>query len=378
MTHGMSLLSDKLSCSVDIIPNATHKAESRPGTLPVATLAENTHKHQNSILDALDPSTSRLFKLLYKYKIDEKFRGQHLSRHKKAKKLLKKVQKLKIYPELLQCLEEDNEHMGHEYLACLLRGEEYGGPEVIKQSKILCERLVEKATALDVKELQPYLIQNKLITIDEAEELSRHTKQNQANLLLTILKTKGPTAHYILTHQCLAKEPFHKDLYTFLTDSKPRDIPRSPDRLKPPKAIRTSSYYQSIKLVRQYQQMDKDKSQEANKLCLEVVNSENKPLEEKIAFLLESCVSHIVSDQLDLIEDIVEQAEDMCKTLDRKYTNVDCLRARCGWIMAWMYKNKKTMIKLSNTFTPVWGCFFFTFITRKKLFFLTIATDKFF
>ncbi len=88
------------------------------------------------MLDTLDPSTSRFFKLLYKYKIDE---DKQLTRHKKVEKLLKEVEKRENYLELLQCLEEDKEHMGHEYLACLLQGEEYGKPEVIKESKILCE-----------------------------------------------------------------------------------------------------------------------------------------------------------------------------------------------------------------------------------------------
>ena len=124
----------------------------------------------------------------------------------------------------------------------------------------------------------------------------------------------------------------------YLTGSNSGHIPLCPNHLKPPEAIRSSNYYKAMKQVRIYQQMGVDK---ASKFCLEVVDPESRPLEEKIAFLLESCVSHIVGDELKLVEDIIKQAEDMCT----ECSDLDCLRARCGWVKAWLCKRKRDYFK---------------------------------
>ncbi len=323
----------------------------QPNTMPVITedttsIGKNLKRHKEHILNSLD--SSKLYELYFKYRLDEE--NQTLPRRTKAEMLLTKIQDSGNYLELLERLEEDKEHMGHEYIASLLRGEGYGGAEEVKLSGTLCRRIMEKnikeaIPALDVITLLPFLLENKLVTRCEKEELEIHkTKEKRAQELLTILGTKGPTAHYIFVYKCLANEFYHEELYKLLTNGHATETPqqtavtkRHPRKLEPPEAITNEFYLQDMRKIRHYQQMGGEKLDEAEKLCLNMAESQETPLEAQIAFLLESCVTCMLKNNFELVQDRTEQAKVMCETLGN---NDACLKARCSWILAWLHRRK--------------------------------------
>lgn len=130
------------------------------------TIKENMEKHEKSIADSLDPS--QLYSLVCQVELDEEFMDASLSRRKKAKLLYKEILTRELYFDFLSSLEEDIEHMGHRYLVSLLRGTKFAPEEDIKESKMLFEKIQKNSTLvteeLDVKCLEPYLTQEKLIT----------------------------------------------------------------------------------------------------------------------------------------------------------------------------------------------------------------------
>ena len=113
--------------------------------------------------------------------------------------------------QFLECLEEEKSHLGHAYIASLLRGEEFRNEEEVGVSSRLKKRINQcmpsVVKGLDTHALAPYLSRDSLLTDDEHKLLidNGRAQNTRALNLLTILGTKGPTAHYTFT-RCLAEE----------------------------------------------------------------------------------------------------------------------------------------------------------------------------
>ncbi len=124
--------------------------------------------------------------------------------------------------DFLRCLEGEREHLGHEFAASLLRGEELAPATDVEESKRLFEqirkRMPEISDSVNLNALLPALYSKRLLTSSEAKLLNcPHVDVSNKVLRLfsTILVTKGPTA-YQLFADCLKEERqhlSHQDLY---------------------------------------------------------------------------------------------------------------------------------------------------------------------
>ena len=125
------------------------------------------------------------------------------------------------YARFLQCLREEREHLGHHHIANLLEGTKCDVHDV-NISRLTQQGIMNMgpmlSSYLSIKELLPSLRQNKLLTLSELELLHEDSALEnnlKVQTLLTILETKGPTAHLIFFH-CLEREKSHRgheDIY---------------------------------------------------------------------------------------------------------------------------------------------------------------------
>ena len=338
----------------------------------------NLKKNREAILRSLDPLYPSLYGLLDHYELAEEFTsGSEKNRRKMAERLLSKIEQSGDYRQFLDYLEEDydDEHTGHTYIISLLNGKQFGKMEVAKhiESETILKSITKKAgfviDQLDTKGLLPYLKSNKLVTRNEEEEMSLEGKtcRDKATRLLALLKTKGPTAHHIFLHNCLAeKDANHFHLYTLLTESNsantrkrkildlslisapPTKVPRPLDPLQLPEGIVAQRYLIKISGIRRnYSNAEPDilKTQ----LESEVKSAAN-PLEARIAFCLE--MSYFCAADIKQTKLIVFRAKEMMKKLDG--CNKQVLEVRYRLILGRCYricgKNDKARKHLDNAF----------------------------
>ncbi len=193
-------------------------------------LGSRLRNHQTAITQYLTPSHPTLYKLLSKYKLADLF-TQRPDRYQNAKDLIEEISMRTDYHEFLACLEEDHDtHLGHKYIASILKGESFKDEEKKhKESHRILEKIDQKSAfiieSLDIKHLRSQLFSCKLLTSKEMEEMMNNstTFQDKSKRFLTILKTKGPIAHYIFLHDCLAKVKKEstavQELYTLLSET---------------------------------------------------------------------------------------------------------------------------------------------------------------
>ena len=207
---------------------------------------------------------------------------------------------------------------------------------------------------LNVDALGPFLVEAELVTSNELEFLrqARHTMQDKAKSLLTMLKTKGPTAHFIVVYTCLGQERSHvahRELYKLLLEdwqsgtlSRAVQVTkRYPCSLELPKGIRTEKYFQQIRTMRKCHQIGGEKWRETEDMYNKVVTSPDSTLEVKIALTLESCTMYVIDNQPDVVISRVERARVMCAELHDKGRNMQALEGRCEWVLARLYRYLK-------------------------------------
>ncbi len=321
------------------------------------SIKENLIKHRDSILDCLNPS--QLCTLIQQFGLTDHINGKFMTRRKQATLLYEEVLNKSAYSDFLSNLEEDTEHMGHSYIVSLLRGTRFATDEEIQESEKLLEMINNNMQTVlrevDVKELEPYLIEQKLVTDDDTDELRSplNTKKDKARILLVILKTKGPKAHLLFVNKCLAMDPVHNDIYSLLKSTKKRKlsdpgiIPLSVKArkcatyfLEPLKGTTTERYVRIISQIRNYHQSgDQGSYRVAEELVTKELCSSLTPLEMKIALLLESCSPFIKNNQLEVLAR-VERARKMCNNLYSQGSNAQVLEGRCEWVLARMHKFK--------------------------------------
>ena len=342
------------------------------------TIRDNLTDHREAILHYLDPS--HLFKLLSELELDEISTSTQLTRHKQADILLDKVIEEEEYLKFLVELDVSTEHMGHKYIVSLLRGEEFAREEEIEQSEILKKCIGKESSLvirqLNVHELIPHLYSHELITSEERERLENltNTSQERARMLLTILKTKGPTAHFTFVHKCLAVEDRHlghRELYQLLTV--PRETrkrrasssctivsKRYPCLLDPPEGITTDTYIQKITKIREDTLKGGKMWEAAEAIVKREVDAPGNPLEMKIAILLESCNMCMLNRQPDEVVARVDRAREMCMSLYSQEGNAQVLEGRCEWVLARLYKFKgdfgKAKTHIDMAFTTIANC----------------------
>ncbi len=317
-------------------------------------LKENVIKHKEPILQSLLPS--QLWILVKKFGLAEEF--VTINRKKQATRLYGEVLKRGAYEDFLCSLEESTDHMGHSYIISLLKDAQFAPEKEIKESEIILKRINDHIDIIlrevCVKTLEPLLIEEKLVTDDELDELriTDKTPKQKVKILLVSLKTKGPKAHFIFLHKCLARaDPFHYKLFTLLaTNSKKRklcDPELAKDRKKkniyfvqPPEGITTERYIKTISQIRHcYQSENRDSWKVAEEIIAKELCSQDNPLEVNIAIILESCTPLITDNRLEEVLYKVEKAREMCKELCNKgCDHVQALEGRCEWVLARMHK----------------------------------------
>ena len=174
--------------------------------------------YKESICKSLNPS--QLFRLVCKFNLDDSFLSNCMSKDQQVEKLYTAVLKRQACSSFLKTLEEDTEHMGHRYIVSLLREEEFASEEKIQKSKELRTQILKNLhifmRRMNFSAILPFLSLEELMTDNEIEDLhvvSPHeTAQERAVKLLTILDSKGPTAHYIFVYKCLARHHCHREL----------------------------------------------------------------------------------------------------------------------------------------------------------------------
>ena len=358
--------------------NSSQTHEPSITTLPTeVTIKDNLTDHREVIIHYLDPSY--LFKLLFELELDEVCTGTGLTRKKQAEILLDKVIKERAYLKFLTELSKCMEHMGHRYIVSLLRGEEFAIEEKT-QSEMLLKCIGKESSLvtqlLNVDELIPHLYSHELVTSEELERIenSTNTSQERARILLTILKTKGPTAHFTFVHKCLAVEDRHlghRELYQLLTV--PRETrkrrasssctivsKRYPCLLDPPEGITTDTYIQMITKIRA-DTLKGGKMLEATEAVIrKEVDALENPLEMKIALLLESCNLCMLNKQPDEVLVRVARAREMCMNLYSKESNAQVLEGRCEWVLARLYMYtedfEKAKTHIDTAFTTIANC----------------------
>ena len=324
-------------------------------------IRDNLKEHKQSLIESLNPS--RLVQLLEDLELDDVFLEIRMTRKQEAERLLTKVIEKSAYSALLRSLEEDTEHMGHRYIASLLRGEQFETQEEItSESTVLMKRISEDMVmftqGLNVDSLEPYLVSSGLLTTEEQSLLdSEVSALKKSKMLLHWLKTKGPTAHYIFVHKCLINEKdhcSHSELYSQLTNltegtkrksdddtktAQPTKVTKCyPPYLEPPQGITTTSYFQEMWAIRQFYQSGRKYWGKAEDVYREVMISTESPLEMKIAFLLESTYSFILDKQSTEVFARVDKAREMCNELYRYSRNAQAMEGRCEWILAKHYR----------------------------------------
>lgn len=138
------------------------------------------------------------------------------------------------YVKLLECLKESDDHMGHGYLAVLLKGEQYGEREELARSAQLKEEIrkhMGDIMDVDFSTLAPVMFENELLTGKEFECLSSFqpfmSQHKKVSFLDMVLETKGPLAHGKFT-KCLGEEgtqPIHRELYVKISGKELPELP---------------------------------------------------------------------------------------------------------------------------------------------------------
>ena len=367
-----------------MMPLMSHSTEADipSSTTPRPTekqIKENMLKHRQAIKSSLSPS--ELYSLCEELDIEECATNDIHKRKEVTETVIKEIHRQNSYSVFFDSLEKTTKkvkHMGHEYILSLLRGEEFGKEEEREKSAMIAKKMgsigIEELLNVDV--IWPILFQNSLLTNDEAETLQKDlTSGEKVRRLLTMLKTKGPTAHYLFVHYCLADEESvfyssHSELLFKLTgkDSqlitrenrkrKASDYDESPATkrlpcfLESPEGLKSEQYLSEVSRMRKYHLTGKKYWQKAEDIYTDVVSSPTDPMEVKIAIILESCTMYITNRQAEVVKERVKMAKLFCLQLYRaNMGNVGILQARCHWTLAKLYRYTKEYDKAKKEIT---------------------------
>ena len=202
-------------------------------------IAQRLKQHWSEIIKCINPS------VLFNYMCEEELAEMELmeiiyndreSRAIKVEALLNAVEsssKPNAFILFARCVEKDSEHLGHSHVAKLLLGEEFSKSmhndmTVSARYKKQCGKSIKTLTSsFNAAEMSPLLYKKGLLTPDECERLVNNpamTMQEKASFMISLLETKGPTAHLLFV-QCLEQEnenPSHEELLQLFGVTKSR------------------------------------------------------------------------------------------------------------------------------------------------------------
>lgn len=259
------------------------------------------------------------------------------------------------YSRFIQALRDENEHLGHRYLAQRLEGlpddpgheADVGVSENIEQR--VRDNMPEVVKNLNGRELLQYLFQNHLLTPDEFEDLNcaKYIRSDENYRILRIIATKGPTA-YSLFASCIelsfSKVPEHIALHKLLSShlavnefrkrSEPFcSVQRKPYRIEAEGMLVSKKYFEIIKQLRRLYLENRVEEAE------QIVNGTkiNNSIELDVALLLESCTAFITKKKVKEVKARVAKAEEMCHHITST-NNKTILEARCLWTLGKMHR----------------------------------------
>ena len=245
----------------------------------------------------------------------------------------------------IQCLQDDEQHLGHRYLSVLLRESTFASDDVLSASSTVKERMVEMADSmkdLDIDAIVPFLRREELLTESEFHLLLNvnESRHNKILNLLSWLDTKGPTAYYLFAC-CLRGEtdhPTRKELFDKITTGlspqffdKPDSVPPLISKVPVEDKLKTAAYLDTIKKLRRLH-LD-GKWDEADLLVDECITYS---IDVRTAILLESCTGWITRRQVGKVFSCVEKAREMCQEIGSN--NSTALEGRCDWALAKLYR----------------------------------------
>lgn len=190
--------------------------------------------HKKEITSYLNPSELMHYFICHKLLSSgekEFLSNELITRESKAEFILEILETSDVrnaYTIFFNCLyeyeQEGGEHLGHEFLLALLRGEEYATEDECRVSLKCAQCISEHRKDLydiDLFSLIPVMLAHCLITTNEGDMLERssRTQIEKIEQLLCIIETKGPLAHKIFS-QCLREEtshPTHNELHRKIT-----------------------------------------------------------------------------------------------------------------------------------------------------------------
>jgi len=269
-----------------------------------------------------------------------------VTKEEKAKRLLSILDKTPSgFCLFIQCLQDDEQHLGHRYLAALLQESPFASNDVLSASSTVKKRMLEMTDDmkdLDIGAIVPYLRREELLTDSEFDLLQNYNESchNKILRLLSWLDTKGPTAHYLFA-RCLRDESdhrTHKELFDKLTTGiLPQlfdihdEVPRLISKVPVQDNLTTAVYLDKIrKLRRLHLEGEWD---EADLLVDECITSKTQySVDVRTAILLESCTGWITRRQEKKVSSCVKQAKKMCKEIESN--NSAALLGRCEWALA--------------------------------------------
>ena len=269
--------------------------------------------------------------------------------------------------QFLQCLNDSDEHLGHDYLLSLLQGTFESNHFQCRISQRLEEQLKkcrpDLVQGIDVFSLSGYMYSAKLLTLSEFETLQSEyvTREVKITNLLSLLRTKGPRANYIFA--CCLKEETehrtHKQLFQMLTadlsdeeianfkwdfprigQSRKRKaenqlevtVPkRLPDRIKAEGTLASEFYFKKVSLLRQYHL--KGLWAKADEEVEGHLDKNDKVLQ--IAITLEKCTGWITRryKSTKIVLEVGKMLQ-RCEDLPSTSNNVRFLKGRCHWALA--------------------------------------------
>lgn len=274
-------------------------------------------------------------------------------------------------PGFLRSLNEEDQHLGHDYILSLLSGKDYATSHEISISSKIRERIHSQDIMAKIElglnirtALLSHLIKKKLLTDDESEMLQKSTTLEGNVTLLRLLDTKGPTAHLLFV-RCLKEEVTHRthqELFELICGGEDAiELPpsmsrkrknsrdcheisvtkRHPDRLRLDGKLDKDEYFDVIQKIRlhhlhgEWEAVDR------------IVDAcSKKSTEFYVAVLLESCTGFITQLKVNKVEETVKEAKRLCC----KITN-NCyvyLMGRCEWTLAKSYRYSKQFRKALN------------------------------
>ena len=237
--------------------------------------------------------------------------------------------------------EEYCEHMGHSYIACLLHGKQFANQRTVHLSseykRVFTTSMTSVVDLMDLKYLLPYLLQARLLTLDEASSFSKNEAKVNILRLFYLIESKGPIAHHILV-KCIGEKKQHighSELYKLITEEYQSSLP-SPKHTKPAElscesTLTCQGYHdRRHKFEKYYHSGQWNKVAELSRECMK-----SSVIEVQVIGCLELALSYIFRIREQEVLQYVLQAEALCKRIEN--SNRTFLCGRCKYLLALLY-----------------------------------------